>query len=476
MKRIKTIITFPILFLFFHCNSIAQVKTFTIEDAIQTALQKNTDIKIAVMNVKKADAAVDEAFGYALPSLDLSANFSHYLKKPKMSFPDFEALLTNATYDILFDENIIPRDDSKYRDVNNVLQSFSQANNYQTSLQLTQTLFSSAVFRGIGASRIYLDLAKEDLKNKVSEIVLNVQEAFYGVLLTKELLKITQESFQNAQDNLSTVNAMFKQGFVSDFDRLQAEVQVENIRPVVSQMENNLVNAKNALKVVLGMDQMEEIDVAGDFKFEKMPNMVEEDMIDQAMQSNYSIKSLELKQQVDEAFVDLDRAEFWPNLAAFGNYTYAGSSEKWNFQNYSSLTVGLSFSINLFRGWQTKNRIEQSTITYKQTQEQVNRLKDLIKSQVISKLLELKRVTDLLDAQERNVQLAQRAYDIAVVKYKEGTATQMEVQNSDLALKQAKINRLQSLHSYIITKFELDQLLGQTDKSYIDVFNEDNDK
>ena len=187
MKRIKTIITFPILFLFFHCNSIAQVKTFTIEDAIQTALQKNTDIKIAVMNVKKADAAVDEAFGYALPSLDLSANFSHYLKKPKMSFPDFEALLTNATYDILFDENIIPRDDSKYRDVNNVLQSFSQANNYQTSLQLTQTLFSSAVFRGIGASRIYLDLAKEDLKNKVSETVLNVQEAFYGVLLTKEL-------------------------------------------------------------------------------------------------------------------------------------------------------------------------------------------------------------------------------------------------------------------------------------------------
>ena len=476
MKRIKTIITFPILFLFFHCNSIAQVKTFTIEDAIQTALQKNTDIKIAVMNVKKADAAVDEAFGYALPSLDLSANFSHYLKKPKMSFPDFEALLTNATYDILFDENIIPRDDSKYRDVNNVLQSFSQANNYQTSLQLTQTLFSSAVFRGIGASRIYLDLAKEDLKNKVSEIVLNVQEAFYGVLLTKELLKITQESFQNAQDNLSTVNAMFKQGFVSDFDRLQAEVQVENIRPVVSQMENNLVNAKNALKVVLGMDQMEEIDVAGDFKFEKMPNMVEEDMIDQAMQSNYSIKSLELKRQVDEAFVDLDRAEFWPNLAAFGNYTYAGSSEKWNFQNYSSLTVGLSFSINLFRGWQTKNRIEQSTITYKQTQEQVNRLKDLIKSQVISKLLELKRVTDLLDAQERNVQLAQRAYDIAVVKYKEGTATQIEVQNSDLALKQAKINRLQSLHSYIITKFELDQLLGQTDKSYIDVFNEDNEK
>jgi outer membrane protein TolC len=475
MKRIKQIIIIPILLLFFHCNSSAQAQSFTIDDAIDAALENNTDIKIAVMNLKKADAAVSEAFGYALPSLDLSANFLHYLKKPKMSFPDFESLLTNATYSILFDENVIPRNDSKYRDVSNILQSFSQSNNYQTSLQLTQTLFSSAVFRGIGASQIYLDLAREDLKNKVSETVLNVQKAFYGVLLTKELLKITYESFQNAQDNFTTVKALFDQGFVSDFDKLQAEVQVENIRPVVLQMENNLVNAMNALKIILGLDQQLEIDVTGDFKVEKIQDLADEDLVGQAMQSNYSVKTLTLKQQVDEAFVDLDRAEFWPNLAAFGNYTYAGSSEKWNFQNYSSLTVGLNFSINLFRGWQTNSRIEQSTITYLQTQEHLNQLKDYIKSQVISKLLELKRVTGLIDAQERNVQLAQRAYDIAVLKYKEGTATQLEVQNTDLALKQAKINRLQSLHSYIITKFELDQLLGQTDKDHINVFKELND-
>lgn len=475
MRRIITTIKVPILFLFLYSLANAQVQTFTIEDAIQTALENNTDIKIAVMNVKKSNAAVSEAFGYALPSLDFSAGFSHYLKKPKMSFPDFEALLTNATYSILFDENVIPRDESKYRDTKNILQSFVQANNYQTNLQLTQTLFSSAVFQGIGASRIYLNLAKEDLKNKVSETVLDVQKAFYGVLLIKELLKIAQESLINAEDNLENANALFKQGMVSEFDRLQAEVQMENIRPKVSQIENNLINAKNVFKIVLGLDQQKEIDVSGDVKFEKLGSLVEEDLIDQAMKSNYSLKTLELKKQVDEAFIDLDRAEYWPNLAAFGNYIYAGTSDKWNFQNYSSLNVGLSLSINIFKGGQTNSRIEQSTITYLQTAEQLNRLKDLIKSQVISKIIELKRVTDLLDAQEKNVQLAQRAYDIAVVKYREGTATQLEVRYADLSLSQAKINRLESLHSYIVTKLELDQLLGQTDKSYIDVFKEVND-
>jgi outer membrane protein len=269
MKRIKQIKTFFILLLFFPFILVAQIKTFTIDEAIQTAIENNRDIKIALMNVQKSDAAVSEAFGYALPKLDASASFSHFLKKPKMSFPDFEALLTNAAYSILFDENVIPRDDSKFRPVNNTLQSFVQANNFETNLQLTQTLFSSAVFKGIGASQIYLNLAKEDLKNQVSETVLNVQEAFYGVLLTKELLKITEESFKNAQDNLVTVNAMFDQGLVAEFDKLQAEVQVENIRPVVSQMQNNLLNAKNALKIVVGIDQQTEIDVTGEFSLIK---------------------------------------------------------------------------------------------------------------------------------------------------------------------------------------------------------------
>ncbi|GAB4287603.1 MAG: TolC family protein [Ignavibacteriaceae bacterium] len=467
MEKMKFLTLLFFILSSFAVITKAQVQSLNLGEAIEIALENNSEIKIAVMNVKKADAAVSEAFGYALPSLDFSASFSHFLKKPKMSFPDFESLLTNATYSILFDENVIPRDESKFRPVQNILQSFVQTNNYETSLQLTQTLFSSAVFRGIGASEIYFNLSKEDLKNKVSETVLNVQKAFYGVLLTKELLTITEESFQNAQKNLETVKAMFEQGLVSDFDKLQAEVQVENLRPVVSQMRNTLEDSKNALKIVLGLNQQAEIDVKGDFKFDKMQKFVEEDIIEQAMQSNYAIKTFELKAQVDEAFIDLDRAEFWPNIAAFGNYTYAGTSDEWDFQNYSSLTVGLSFSINLFSGGRTKSRIEQSTLTYLQTDEQLRQLKDIIKSQVKSKLLEIKRVTDLLEAQERNVSLAQRAYDIAIVKYKEGTATQLEVQNAELALKQAKTNLLQSQHSYLITKFELEQLLGLTSEAYI---------
>jgi outer membrane protein len=470
-KLLNKVLSAGIIIFSVSSAAIPQSKTYTLDDAINTALSNNRDIKVAELNVKKSKDAVDEAFGYALPSLDLSASFNHFLKKPKTPFPDFEALLTNATYSILFDENVIPRDESKYKPIATQLQSFVQTNSYETSLLLTQTLFNSAVFRGIGASQIYLDLSKEELKRKISSTILDVKKAFYGVLLTKQLLEITTASYNNALENLKNVKALNAQGLVSDYDAMQAEVRVENIKPVVLQIENNLKDVKNSFKIVIGVNQQEEVDVEGEFLYskEEIPEIT--GTIEKAMESNYSISSLKLKMRVDEAFIDLDRSEYWPSLYAFGNYTYAGSSDNFKFQNYSSTVVGLTLSINLFNGERTKNKVQQSEISLKQSGEQLLQLKDYISTQVKAKIYELNRVKSSLDAQERNVGLAEKAYDISIVRYKEGTGNQLEVQNADMELKQARINRLQTIYDYIIAKSGLDEILGNIDPEYMDTMN-----
>ena len=465
------ILSFILLFIF-QFSLPAQSKVYTLDEAINTAVSNNRDITISVMNVKKSGAAVDEAFGYALPSLDLAGSFSHFLQKPKMSFPDFGSLLQNATYSILFDEKVIPRDENKFKPVSNILQSFAQTNNYSTSITLTQTLFNSAVFKGIGASKIYYNLAKEALNSTVSKTVLSVQKTFYGVLLSKEVLDITRSSFDNAQANLNDVKALYKEGMVSEFDMLQAEVQVENIRPVVLQMENNLKTAKDGLKIILGLDQQEDIDVSGEFTYQPYDITNEDELITEALTSNYDLKTLDLKKQVDEAFIQLDVSDYWPNVAAFGQYSYAGSSDNWNFNNYSSATVGLSLSINLWKGNRTKNAVEQSTITYEQTEQQLFQLKEYTTMSVKSKLQELKRVQSLIEVQNHTVEVAQRAYDIAKLRYREGDGSQIELQNTDLALKQARLNRIQSMYSYLVTKYELDQILGRTNPEYFSKFSQ----
>jgi outer membrane protein TolC len=219
--------------------------------------------------------------------------------------------------------------------------------------------------------------------------------------------------------------------------------------------------------MVLGFDQSEEIDVDGTISYIKEDIPDKTKTISDALTNNIDIKVLDLKKDVDEAFIDIERADYWPTLAAFGNYTRAGSADDFKFQNYSSAMVGLNFSMNLFKGLRTSHKEQQAKITKQQTEEQYLQLKDFISMQVKMKILELERVQSNIEAQERNVKLAERANEISQVRYKEGTGNQLEIQNADMALRQARINKLQSEYDYMNAKFELEQLLGKLEERFV---------
>lgn len=449
-------------------NIPGQTKTFTLEEAIKSALENNREVKIAQMEVSKADAAVDEAFGYALPTIDLSANLAHFIEKPKMPFPDFEAMLTNATYGILFDEGVLPQDDNKFMSMATKLQSFAQTNTFEGQIQLTQILFNSAVFRGIGASQIYLSLSEEQLKASVSNTIMNVNKAFYGVLLSRQMLDIVETSLSNAEENLSNVKALHAQGLTSDYEALQVEVMVENIRPKVLELKNLVQSAEDGFKIVLGLNRDSDIKVIGKIEYVEESIPTAGNAMNLALEQNLDLKSLQIKRNIDEEFIAIERSDYWPTIAAFGNFTYSGSSDDWNFQTYNSTLVGLSFTMNLFKGGRVANKVEQAEIAVKQTDSQINLTHDYIASQTRTKVMELEREKSQINALTRNEELAKKAYEIASTRYKEGVGTQLEIKNADVELRTARTNKLQSVHNYIISVAELNQLLGEIPAEYLE--------
>jgi len=473
-SKIRLLLMFLLQSIFALCS--AQTVRMDINGAILKALKNNNNVRIANMDVVKAETAVNEAYGYAYPTVDFSTDFSHFLTKPKTPFPDFEALLTNATYKILFDEKVLPQDDNKYLPIATKLQSFAQTNSFESRITVTQTLFNSTVFRGIGASQYYLDLSKEKLKSVVSKTISDVKKAFYGVLLSRDLLDIVEASLKNAEENFADLKSHYEQGLVSDFDRLQVEVQVENIRPKVLELKRNLHDAQNSLKILLGISQTEEIELDGSLNYSDENILEESDAVSYASENNYDLRTLKSKRKVDEAFIALETANYWPMLTAFGNYSYAGSSDDLKFNTYSSTLVGLNLRINLFNGGRTANRVEQAEIGVKQSDEQIVLTKEFLIQQIKSKLYELNKVKSEINALERTVGLASKAYEIARARYNSGQGTQLEIKNADLELNTARTNRLQSVYSYITAKTELDQLLGRIEEKYYNFMNDQLEK
>ncbi len=467
---LKKILFFTLIFLTSVFGQSSDTLTVNLDQAIRLALKNNRDIRIAKMDVEKARAAVKEAFGNALPSLDFSAGFTHFIQKPRMPFPDFNAMLNNATYGILFDEGVIPYDPSKFMPLKFKLQSFARTNSYQAEAKITQILFNSSVFRGIGASKIYLSLSKENLKRAIAKTVLDVKTAFYGVLLTEELEAIAQSRFANAKEHLRNIKAMRAQGLLSDFVEMQATVQVENIRPVLLQLHNAHQDALNGLKLVLNVDQSKPLKIIGKMVYQKETLPSESELIHKAKKDNLSLHVLKIKNRLDDELTAVDRGGYWPTIAAFGNYNYTGTGEKWDFQTYTSSTVGVSLSINLFQGGRTLHKVQQDKIVAKQTQEQIHALADGIEMQVKSKLNDLKRVQKQIEAMKSNMDLAQRAYQMAEHRYQVGEGSELEVKDADLQLNNARTNYAKAVHDYLVAKASLYNLVGQVNHVYYDIY------
>jgi outer membrane protein TolC len=474
LRMLTTTICFII---FVATGAESQVRKLTLDEAIKTALENNSDTRIALLEVQKAQAAVNEAFGYALPSVGFSASYSHMIEKAKMPFPDFEAMLNNSVYSVLETENLVPKDPNHFLPMQNVLQAFALSNNYEAKIEVTQILFNSAVFTGIGASSKYLQTAQEMLHSKVSKTVLSVKQAYYGILLAKEVVTLMDASLENFQRHYNNVKALYEQGVAAEYNLLQAEVQVENFKPSVLEAENALKNAKEGLKLILKLDKDIEIDVDGELIYNEIDIASADELIKLANERNTEIKTLETKIEVDEAFVDLDRADWWPSLAAFGNYSFNGMSDDFNFMNYRQSVVGLSLQMNLFNGNRTTNKVQQSTIERIKTEEQLSQLRDFVTLQIKTKLNELDKVKQNLISADRNVELAEKTTRIANVGYTNGTRTQLEVLTAETQLRQARTNRLQSVYAYIITLSEIDDLIGNINEDYIKMaMRNDNNK
>ncbi len=415
---------------------------FTVEDAVRFALQNNHELLGSRLEVDRADARVREAWGTALPRIDLKAKYTRAIKKPVFFLPDF---LNPGSGKVSAIE-------------------IGSTHALDMTLSADQVLFNSAVFIGVGAAKIYARAARDVYRTKEAEIVANARKAFYGVLLAQEVLSMMRANLVNAEENLRTVRLLSDQGLVSEYDLLRAEVSVDNLRPEVIRAENTFTTAVNGLKILLGASFGTSVDVDGSLELHPVDEGVLEQATTTVLSSNPSLQALRRQTEVNDAIISVERSSYLPTLSAFGNYAYTSQKNMFRFSTadfIASSSVGLSLSLNIFNGLQTNARVEQARLDYRKSEEALSGLEMSLQTSVESVTLQLRRTRERIEAQARTVQQAEKGYRIASARYASGAGTQLEVNDAQLALTQAKVNRMQALYDYLVAAADLDQALGR---------------
>ena len=158
-----------------------------------------------------------------------------------------------------------------------------------------------------------------------------------------------------------------------------------------------------------------------------------------------------------------ERSNYLPRLYGFGNYQYQAAQNDLKVSTHdfiNSIQVGLQLSMNVFQGFQTDARVEQASIDMRRTQEQVANLELNLRSLAESIVLRLREARRRIEAQEKTVEQAQRGYNIASTRFVNGLGTQLEVNDAQVALTQARVNRIQAYYDYVVARVDLNETLG----------------
>ncbi|MBL7753835.1 MAG: TolC family protein, partial [Chitinophagaceae bacterium] len=120
----------------------------------------------------------------------------------------------------------------------------------------------------------------------------------------------------------------------------------------------------------------------------------------------------------------------------------------------------LNASIPLYDGGTRKAKMNQARLNMLKNDNDIEAFKQAVELESSNARTQLRNSLLSLETQDKNIDLAQRVYNIAQKKYKEGLGTNIEILQAETALKEAKTNFYNSLYEAMIAKIDFQKSLG----------------
>lgn len=435
----------------------AQSFELTLAKALEIALSDNPTIRVADLEIERQDWVRKQTVGNLLPNVSISSQYSYSIVKQEMA----KGL------------------------------SFGADNSISNSATLTLPLFAPAVYETLKMNRTQMEQAVESARSSKISLANEVKKAYYNILLAEQSLVVLRESQKSIAETVSNTETMYKQGLASEYDLLSAQVQLSNLRPTIIQTENSIKTAKLLFKMYLGLPESADFTLAGsldDFAEEVAMATVPTNEVD--LSNNADLRALDLQSKLLEHQLQLVNASRLPTVAAFTNFIYSGNDntmdfssmigggaaggmggagsaggsapatkKEWWWQN--PLSAGISISIPLFSGGKNVNKAHEIRNTLSQLSLQKDYLRQSVNVQVESAFNNILTAREKMTSNEITVRQAQKAYEIAEVRYNAGTGTILELNSSELSLTQAKLNYSQAIYDYLAARADYEKIIGE---------------
>ncbi len=424
-----------VILTLFSIQTQAQVKTWTLQECLDTALVQNKNIQMAKNQGEIALLKNREAKAQLLPKLFLQGDYRYFTELPFQLMP----------------QSAFGGPEGVFREI-----QFGVPHNISANLTFKMPLYDAQVMGGIKASETYQELTFLQEGKTKEQVYLEVSNLYYNAQILKNKLAFIQKNLTNSRKLEKNTRLLYEQTLAQRTDWDKVLLQNQQLESAVLQAESQYETVLKALKFVMGLPLNGKMDIPLTIGSNESEVWTTEKTLDELIQ--------EKQQQISQQELTTLRNSRIPSLALYGNYGRTGFGFTGNpesFLNFYPVSfIGLQLNVPVFNGTVTNKKISQKKIDLQNNQLQQELIIQQTDMLHQNALLQRQVAKSQLQTSQQQIQLAESVYQRTLLQQQEGLASLTEVLLADNALRDAQQLYLNAMVEYLKANLDIKKTSG----------------
>ena len=435
-------------------------KSFTLDEALAMARERNLSLVIAREGITTAKAEIKELNSLWYPRLAVTGEYSH-------SLTEIAAVTSVGTIAGELLENIAPALSSNPI-IEGLLDGIGAShirlpivprNTAEVGAELAWVVFSGG--RRFTATRIadrILSIANEQYNATENGIAAAVAEAYWGLALARQLTGVRRSALALHSEHLRQARKLEEEGMINRTERLVAEVACKQSNTLLASAESEQKVATKALATLLVADSLTIIPTTPLSVPQTIPTK-EEFMT--LVSTAPTMNILRSGEKIASLTLRAERSRYLPTISLLGHQNLWSSGLDKNIFPRTIVGVGLSWT--LFDGLSREGAIARSKSSLRTAQTSQQKTLQELYTSIDKCYAVLTTSLDEYKAQQTTLALAEELHRTQVRAFAEGMATSSDVVDATLRLSEVQLAQLETLYTIDTTLATLLMLVGRAD-------------
>lgn len=416
---------------------------FSLEQCVDYAQANNVQVKNALLTIDAQVQTNREIAAAAFPSISTSTGAVDYTKIPTSLLPAQIFGGPAGTF--------IP------------VQFGTKFNaNYGANFQ--QLLFDGQVFVALQARATSLEMQKRSAAVTQENIKANIYKIYYQLAASKTQLNILDANIARLNTLAHDAQIMYKNGFAEKLDVDKVNVQLNNLETEKLKANNSVAIGYMGLKMLMGMPVKDSLVLTDVINERSLTNDV---LAENDFQYNVrkDFQYLSTVKKMNEFNVKRYQLSKLPTISMGGSYSKNAQRSVFDFFQggnwFTTSLINMNISLPIFNGFATDARIKRTKIELKQTENQLEYLKNNIDNEIAQAKLNYMSSVATVQFQRKNMELAENVYQQTKKKFEAGTGSNTEISAAQSDLVSAQNNYMNALYAALIAKVDLLKATGK---------------